>query len=68
MIAVDTLTPGYYCTLPRNMARRHKQPGQHQPRQLLSRNNSVEGSMDQVQYSTVQYSTVQYSTVQYSTV
>ena len=48
MIAVDTLTPGYYRTLPRNMARKHKQPGQHQPRQHQSRNNSVEGSMDQV--------------------
>ena len=53
-ISVDHLTPGYYCTLPRNMARRHKQghggeagPG-HQ--QGISRNSSLDGSMNEVMY------------------
>ena len=45
-VLVDQLTPGYYCTLPRNMARRHK-PGPGDQSQASSRNSS-QGSMNEV--------------------
>ena len=38
---VDQITPGYYCTLPRNMAKRRNN-------MALSRNSSMDGSMDEV--------------------
>ena len=38
---VDQITPGYYCTLPRNMAKKRNNIS-------LSRNSSLEGSMDEV--------------------
>ena len=45
--SVDHLTPGYYCTLPRNMVKR----GKHESfgdKTTISRNNSLDGSMDEV--------------------
>ena len=38
---VDQITPGYYCTLPRNMAKRRNN-------MALSSNSSMDGSMDEV--------------------
>ena len=38
---VDQITPGYYCTLPRDMAKRRNN-------MALSRNSSMDGSMDEV--------------------
>lgn len=38
---VDQITPGYYCTLPRNMAKRRNN-------MALSRNSSMDGSMDEI--------------------
>merc|ERR1719410_1236578 len=44
--SVDHLTPGYYCTLPRNIARRHKLG--EQTLGTLSRNSSLDGSLDEI--------------------
>jgi len=44
---VDHLTPGYYCTLPRNIARRHKL-GEQSLGTQLSRNSSLDGSLDEI--------------------
>ena len=52
---VDHLTPGFYCTLPRNMARRHKQGVGEQGvgPQGISRNSSLDGSMNEVRWRTL---------------
>ena len=46
---VDHLTPGYYCTLPRNMIKRNKrEAAERNGSATISRNNSLDGSMDEV--------------------
>ena len=56
LVSVDQLTPGYYCTLPRNIARRQRQADQgatsgvitDNGMVLMSRNPSLDGDMNEV--------------------
>ena len=61
LLLVDQLTPGYYCTLPRNIARRQKPSGSSSSgvigdngMLLMSRNPSLDGSMNEVSIRKIQ--------------